>query len=232
MNRHLLFIAALLGALVASRAAEAHFPWLVVDDAGKANYFFGETLAERDYRLPNSLAAAEVQTVAADGAAKKVAMTKVEADDYVGLKSTESVDRNATLASGVTFGIYQGARLNYYSIYQGGKLPAESESPVKLPLDLQARVISTDKGAEVQVLWQGKPLADAEVRLFDSQGKAGAKVRTNQEGKASLTADQLAPGLNGLMLGHTVKGEKGELNGRAYESAAHYLTVTFHASAK
>lgn len=29
------------------------------------------------------------------------------------------------------------------------------------------------------------------------------------------------------MAGHTVKDEAGELNGQAYQSAAHYLTVTF-----
>ncbi|WP_254508787.1 hypothetical protein [Anatilimnocola floriformis] len=232
MNRRLLCIAALLGVFLATRAADAHFPWLVVDDAGKANFYFGETLAERAYKLPASLEAAEVQTIAADNPAKKLALAKVETDDFIGLKSTDAVDRNSTLTSSVTFGIYQGARLNYYTIHQGGKLPTERESLPKLPLDLQARVVSTDKGADVFVLWQGKPFADQEVQLFDSKGKLKGKVSTNNDGKASFSSEQLSSGLNGLMLGHTVKGEKGDFNGKAYESAAHYLTVTFHAASK
>jgi hypothetical protein len=67
-----------------------------------------------------------------------------------------------------------------------------------------------------------------EVQLFDSKGKARGTARTDKDGKASFTSEQLAPGLNGVMLGHTVKGEKGDFNGKPYDSAAHYLTVTFN----
>lgn len=231
MNPRLLFAIVLLGVFSANRAADAHFPWLVVDEASKANFYFGETPAERAYKLPASLAAAEVQTIAADGTGKKVALEKIDTDNFIGLKSTANIDPQALLTSNVTFGIYQGARLNYYTIHQGGKLPKEGDSLPKLPLDLQARVLSTEKGVIVNVVWQGKPFADQEVQLVDGQGKSKGKARTNKDGQASFSTEQLSSGVNGLVLGHTVNGEKGEWNGKAYESAAHYLTVTFNAAA-
>ncbi len=69
---------------------------------GKAILFFGETPADRTYKLPASIKAAKV--MAGD---KEVEVEAVESDDLIGLVSKESVGESS-LNSQVTFGIYHG----------------------------------------------------------------------------------------------------------------------------
>ncbi|MEL7336481.1 MAG: hypothetical protein AAFN70_09815, partial [Planctomycetota bacterium] len=40
--------------------ANAHFPWVVINDKGKVEYFFGEGMTDRTYKLPGSIAGAEI----------------------------------------------------------------------------------------------------------------------------------------------------------------------------
>ena len=48
--------------------AQAHFPWLAVDDDGRALVFFGESPDERNYHLPEALAEAKLYSRVGDAA--------------------------------------------------------------------------------------------------------------------------------------------------------------------
>lgn len=215
--------------LLLAQPAQAHFPWLTISADGKVVYFFGENPADRTYKLPESIAKATVSTVNAKGKSKNVELKQVEGDDFVGLTSAKSVRPGATLTSRVTYGTFRGSRLDYYTIHHGGKLPSSlDEYASKKPLlDLSARLVDTDSGVDVYVIWKGKPLADVAVRLYCDDGHEEGNAKTDESGKVSFNDKQVEDGLNGIMVGHTVKGEKGELNGQSYDSTAHYLTVTF-----
>jgi len=228
-----LVCSALSLASLTATAAHAHFPWLVRGEDGKATLYFGETLAERTYKMPASIAKAELKIVNARGDLDTVAVTAVENDSLIGLQSVEAVAADAFLVSQVTFGIYHGSRLNYYTMHQGGKLPKESatgkeSAPAKnaAAKDLFAHLTDTDTGVDVVVTLQGKPLADVEVHLYCAEGHEEGTAKTDSTGKVSFTDKQVEDGLNAIMVGYNVKAS-GKLNEVAYEAESHYLTITF-----
>lgn len=214
---------------VLMQSTEAHFPWITINDEGKVVYFFGETPADRTYKLPPTIAKAEVGVVTKDGAQEMVELAPIETEDLVGMRSAKSVRPNATLASKVTYGVYHGSRLDYYSQHCGGELPDHRDTSASLSeqLELHAELVDTENGVDVFVRWQGKPLVDAEVRLFCAEGHEEGTAKTDEHGKVSFDDKQVEDGLNGIMVGHTSKDEAGTFGEQTYESVSHYLTATF-----
>ncbi len=229
MKRNIALTLTVFAILAVARPAAAHFPWIIISDDGKAAYFFGENPSDRTYHLPPPIAKAEVHAVSADGDATPVKLSAVETDALVGMTSAQPVAKDALLTSKVTYGVYQGSRLDYYTMHYAGKLPTKlaDNKSAKAPLDLHAKLVDTDAGVDVFVFWQGKPLADAKVTLYCEEGHEEGEAKTDAEGKVSFTDKQVEEGINGLLIGHTVKDQAGDVNGKAYTSAAHYLTVTF-----
>lgn len=214
-------------ALLLVRTSDAHFPWLALDQDGNAVFFFGESPAERSYKLPKSISKATVKMLA-NGKHEEVKMTTIETDDFVGKKSTESLSKKSSLFSSVTYGVYQGARLDYTAAHVGGALPKSRQTSDKSKLPkLSAELIDTESGVDVYVTWKGKPLAGVEVHLFCEEGHEEGLEKTDEAGKVTFSDSQVEDGLNGIMLGHTVKGESGKVGEKEYDSSANYLTITF-----
>lgn len=207
--------------------AEAHFPWLVVDQEGRAQYFFGETPADRSYKMPESIANVKVFSMVDGRRTDELKLEKQEGDDFIGLQSAGPVDRDATLTSAVSYGVYSGSKLQYYTIYQGKLDNAEAENAANpYPQDFKARATRSGEGVDVHVTFKNQPLANAEVKLFNSEGKEQAKAKTDKQGKVTFGADDVAKGLNAVLVGHKVDS-KGEVDGQAHGSESHYLTLTF-----
>ncbi len=220
-------IALLLAGSTLTSAAQAHFPWLIRTPEGKAALFFGEGLADRTYKLPPSIAKAEIKRMQPGGELSVLTVTPFESSDFVGLISKEEIGADDTLVSQVTFGIYNGGKLEYYAMHQGGKFPESFSATAHEKTEgLVAQVVDTSSGVDVYVLWHGAPLVDAEVHLYCAEGHEEGTAKTNSEGKVSFTDGQVEEGLNAIMVGHTVK-EAGNLAEKSYESASHYLTLTF-----
>ena len=212
--------------LLTSRAASAHFPWLVVE-GGKANYFFGEDPSNRTYRLPPTIAKAEIMM--RSGADKSAVETKlIESEKFIGKQSVNSIPDKADLMSRVVFGVYNGAKLQYYSQYLGGVMPKSFSDckPIK-DMDLQAHAVNTEQGVDIYVLWQGKPLGDAEVSLYCDEGHQEGAGVTGKDGKVSFTDAEVEEGINGIMVGLTLTEDSGSVGDQEYDSAMHYLTATF-----
>lgn len=228
MKRSFTLSLVLLVSMAFGSIASAHFPWLAVED-GKAVYFFGETPADRTYKLPASITKAEVHAMVSRSKSQKIDLKAVESDDFVGMKSAGSVDSASALVSKVTYGIYNGMRLNYYTQFQGGKLPSDPKmyQPLGKQLDLHARAVDVDGGVDIYVMWQGKPLPAAEVKLFCEDGHQEGVATTDAEGKVSFNDKQVEDGLNGIIVGHQVTGESGKIGDDEYTKSAHYLTMTF-----
>lgn len=226
INLKALALSAVLAGLGAP-AVQAHFPWLALDKDGKAVLFFGETPAERNYKLPETIAAAKVFTVAADQSQKPVELDKVETDDFIGLASKAAVDKDVNLASEVTYGIYHGTRLTYHVEHHGKALPTALSAENKPAKGMSAVLVDTDKGVDVYVYYEGKPLTGADVKLFCEEGHEEASAATSKDGKVSFTDKEVEEGLNAILVGTTLNDKSGELDGKAYKSESHYLTVTF-----
>lgn len=229
MKRRLFVVVTLFATSMFVQSAQAHFPWLVVDDQGNANYFFGETPADRQYKMPASVASAEIGVVSEQGESQTITLTPIDTDDFIGMRSTAPVASNATLISKVTYGVYHGSRLDYYTQHSAGRLPTHQadNAPTREQLALNVELVDTDQGVDVFVRWQGKPLPDAEVQLFCSAGHEEGSATTDQQGKVSFDDHQVEDGLNGILVGHTSPNESGTFNSQAYQSVSHYLTATF-----
>ncbi|MEM6978340.1 MAG: hypothetical protein AAF539_01650 [Planctomycetota bacterium] len=217
----------IVGLLTICSVASAHFPWMTVDSDGNVEYFFGEGLTDRTYKLPGGIAEASI-TMRDDGKTATVETTTVETDDFVGKRSVAAVPKSADLVSQATFGVYHGAKLQYYTQHLGGTMPtAFADCEPFADMELQVHAVDADGGVDVYVLWQGKPLAGADVRLYCAEGHEEGDGKTDDNGKVSFNDDEVEDGLNAVMVGHTVSGETGSVGDQAYSNAMHYLTATF-----
>ncbi len=225
-SKYELAIAATL-ALVSN--AQAHFPWLSLDGDNHVIQYFGETVAQRDYKLPEKIATAEVYAIDSDGTAKLISMESIEGDGFVGRKSKGSVASKQRIQSNVTYGIHGGSRLDYYSLHIPGKLPKAFDDikPSSSPARLQCFGIDSETGVKVRVLWDSKPLSETEVKLFNEQGSETTSKKTNAQGEVEFSDVQVEDGLNAALVGVVQKDEEGQIGDRKYKSASHYLTMTF-----
>lgn len=217
--------------LLAANSARAHFPWLVRTEDGKAAYFFGENVADRTYHLPDSIAKAEIQLLSSGQEPTKLQLIAVDEDSLVGLVSKDEIPADARLCSQVTFGIYHGARLDYYTQHQAGKLPTSRQAyrPIPCPLRFNVELVDTQTGVDAYVTWDGKPLPDAEVKLCSADGSEQGEATSDAAGRVSFDDQQIQDGLNGILIGYTLAEQAGTLDNKTYASEAHYLTSTFNA---
>ncbi|MEO1525757.1 MAG: hypothetical protein AAFX06_09985 [Planctomycetota bacterium] len=215
-------------AAIFATSVHAHFPWLTVDKEGQVSFFFGEDMTDCTYKLPEGIAKAEIM-MTTGGETSKVETKTIETDDFLGMKSKGSVPADAHVMTSTTFGVYHGAKLQYYTQYLGGKMPTSFADckPFK-KLDLQAHAVDVEGGVDIYVLWKGKPLADAEVKLFCDRGHEEGNATTDAEGKVSFNDKEVEDGINGITVGYTIPGETGTFGDQEYKSAMHYLTATFY----
>lgn len=213
-------------AIAASRAS-AHFAWLAANDDGQAEFFFGESPAERAYHLPESLAEVDVVRRDLDVADQPVTMEPVETDDFIGLRSEDDFERRGVWTMTAPYGLYHGTMLTYAATCYASRIPGEwSQRPVaELPLQIIPR-IAGDK--LIATLYRdGQPLKHVKVMFYDAAGKLAANESTNDDGVAVFDAAGLTPGVNGFMAGVTDDDARGEFDGEKYRSAACYATTTF-----
>ena len=220
--------ATLLAALSVSTFCHAHFPWLAVDQEGKAILVFGETPAARTYKLPPTIKQAKQMDVS-DPKPLNIKADVVETEELIGFVSTDKPRPDRSVACQVTYGIYHGSRLDYFAQHVG-QLSESSDVEASLPeqFELQVRLVDTASGVDAYVTSAGKPLADAEVKLFCEEGHEEADAKTDSQGKVSFTDKEVESGLNGIMVGTTSESESGTLDGQEYKAVSRYLTATFY----
>lgn len=212
---------------VLSNQSSAHFPFLATNEQGDVVLFFGENLANRNYKITPAVEKAEVQRMQSDGSLSSLEMHSVESDDFKGMATQTSLKPGEAAFTQMRYGVYHGTLLDYYCVYLASVPTSKEPSrPLKLDLPLNAQVVSTEQGIEVSVTWQGRPLKSAKVSLSCSEGHTEAENKTDSDGKVRFTYDDVEAGLNALLIGHQVN-ESGEWKEQKYESCSHYLTVTF-----
>lgn len=206
--------------------ARAHFPWLTLNDNSRITYFFGENLSDRHYHLPASIAEAKFFSLDS-GKPRTVETTSVKTNSFVGLESKQSVARDADVYSSVTFGVYHGSKLTYYSQYLGSVSLEHAEVTPLLDMRFQTQAVASQKETEFTVFWDGKPLQEVDVKLVGTEGTVLSTSRTNEGGQAKFLNENIPAGLNGIIVGPVTNTESGIYAETQYASATHCLTACF-----
>lgn len=219
----------LVAAVASSQPAAAHFTWVSADDQGRVTLYFGETPAERDYKLPEAIAEAKITLVDLGGQTSQVPVSKVDEEDFIGLRSEPKQAQSGIVATEVQYGNYHGMLLTYFAKHYIDDNPAVWEADeLKSPLAFDAVARQTEEGIEVVATWKGEPLVGTEVTLIAPTGQQTVR-KTNDQGVA--TFKNVAEGETGFLLSHTVEA-KGEVDGKPYTSLANYLSLSLHVPAK
>jgi hypothetical protein len=207
--------------------ARAHFVWIVPDPAG-ALVVFSDTL-QPDAKVPvTKIAATEVFAIGAGGKTQQLKATlgkdayRVDAPGEV---------RPSVLGAVCHYGVVQKGKAEpYLLVYCARALvggtpqssPGEFWQPAgRLPLN----VVLIEGQSKARVLWQGKPLADAEVTVLAPGTKEPVESKTDKDGIAALPMSRAA-GLYAIRARH-VEAKNGEQGGKKYKEVRYYSTLTF-----
>ncbi|MBX3433409.1 MAG: hypothetical protein KF847_08825 [Pirellulales bacterium] len=215
-------IGAVLLAWLAGGRAQAHFPWLAADDAGRALLFFSEHPSERDYRVPDCLKEAIVSVTADGSGPQALELTIVESDEFTGRQSAEEKAAAGVLACPVAYGNYNGMLLTYHAKGCLGSDPAKWASCPELKLDATPQIAAGK--LLVTAVWEGKPLVGAKATLLPASGES-TSATTDDRGIAEFSVP--ASGLTGCIVERLDKNAKGRANDAPYSTAVDYATVSF-----
>jgi N-acetylneuraminic acid mutarotase len=226
-----IFMGVLLAATLCNvKTASAHFPWLDMDASNSPVMYFGETIADRTYPLPESMADYSLTYVQGE-TRQKLALKPVEGDDLIGLRATAALSTEAMANGGViegtqVYGVHNGSKLTYYTQHFVGHDP--SKWTVQSTLGLSAKIAAeANGGIVVSVTSKGEPLSDCDVKLFCDEGHEEGTQTLSDQGIVRFSASQLESGLNGLVFGFSGQ-ENGTVDAEKYTSTSDYMTVTFH----
>lgn len=220
----------LVAALAAS--ARAHFLFMVPGD-GSVTVVFSDSLEPDKAKYIKKVGHTKYHVVGEKGELTAVAQAKVKAVDGKGGVGHIEVKLAGKPAGGAVvgscpYGVFgKGEKtffLNYYARAAFTEAGRKAELPSKAQ-PLQALVTEVKGGkATVKVLWQGKPLKDAEVALT---GEKTEPVHTDEAGTATLSlADARAGTKVGVRARH-VENKPGEHDGTKYAEVRHYSTTVF-----
>lgn len=220
MKQALTLVAAWLALSCAS--AHAHFLWIVSDPvSGQAKVYFSEAPEPDDPELLDKVTSLKLLTFAGRDKASETAVTKQ--DDAL----TAPLGKSHAVAFSHSYGVLErGADkflLNYYGTHHVAPIAADWKRLGSDEKQVPLEIVPSQKGKQVtlQVLWQGKPLADAQIVV----GGAGVKAegKTDAEGRFNVE-----PTKAGLLYARAKQQEatEGKLDDKAYSGIRHWTTLT------
>lgn len=219
---------ALVALVSAAPPAAAHFVWVSVerDSSGQpaAHVWFSELAEPDDAALLDKIAAVKVWSRSADGKPQLLKLAKQLQGNGGAWVGTLSADCRA-LSAHIRYGVLErrGERflLQYHAKYldataAGWKVLARDEA-----LAFDVVPYQTEKGFALEVLYQGKPAASAEIVIFDPTA-AETTTKTDEAGRVALAASR--PGLYSIRAKWVV-AEAGKDGDQEYPQVNHYSTL-------
>ncbi|MEX0642819.1 MAG: PQQ-binding-like beta-propeller repeat protein [Pirellulales bacterium] len=228
-HRNLTAIVSGLSVFAISASCSAHFLWVktlpVPDGKPQAFLFFGENADDEAYHFPDKLADVKIWRRGADNKRTELKSEKLETDDRNGRTAPLESDETCALEVATQYGVYQTMLLNYCAKHvhapSNDKLAAAGPSK-----ELKLDIVPASKAGQLQltVLWNGKPLAGAELMVTVGDVDI-VEAKTDDKGQATLRPKGF--GLIGVMTNHAEDGVAGELDGKKYVNRTYYATLTF-----
>lgn len=208
--------------------AEAHFPWIDTTDEAHVRVFFGEGLADRDYHLPESVAAAEVWQGGIDAPAKRVLLEPLQEEGFEGLESEDAYEPRGVFRAAVEYGVYHGSKLSYFAQHFPSEDPALWPRSIEPGQPFHATLAVEGDRLRATLILDGRPLADAEVSLTHEDGTTPRRSVSGPDGVAGFDVAALRDGLHGLVVMHVDRAASGEVEGTKFTSTTRILTATFN----
>jgi hypothetical protein len=212
---------------------QAHFLWIKsVDVDGKPQglVFFNEGPADEAYHFPEKLAKVKLWSRAAKGQPTEVATKGIETDDRVGLIGPLGDEKTVALEASQQYGVYGTSLLVYHAKHVCGTTP-EAINKAGTSKDLRLEIVPTLEGGNVEldVLWEGQPLADAKITIMEGERDP---VERKADGKGHLSFKPEVGGIIGILANTIEKEKSGELGGKKYDGVMHYASLTLNVRAK
>lgn len=108
-----------------------------------------------------------------------------------------------------------------YHVKSAKTLAAAGQS-AKMPIEIMVSRHSSSE-AKAKVLWNGKPLADAEV-IYGCQKAKESTTKTDSKGEAVLSG--ILPNKTLFVRSFAAEKKSGEFEGKKFDSVRHYATLT------
>jgi N-acetylneuraminic acid mutarotase len=211
----------------------AHFLWVNevnVDDKPQGLLYFGESPADETYHFPDKLAKTKLWSRSADGQRTEIETKSIETDDRVGRMGPIGDAQGVALETSQQYGIYGTALLVYHAKHiNGSSADAINAAGTSKELKLEIVPHVKEKEVELTVLWDGKPLKEADVTVFVDEADPTEK-KTNNDGHVTFTSEK--GGLVGALANTLEKGKSGELDKKPYKGVMHYASLTFNLPSK
>jgi uncharacterized GH25 family protein len=218
--------------LLLAAPVRAHFLWIVPDEPadGKpaTHIIFSDDLNPGAADLLKKVAKTEAYARNLDLKTTDLKLTEDKNVLRVGVK-----EKGQVLGAVCKYGVFQKgndepALIYYYAkSYAGEDLKKPPPDNLMKPWDKLALEIVplVEEKKTVQVLWQGKPLAGAEVVLLVPGDDKPVQGMTDKDGLYKVVNPK-ANGVYGIRALYTEK-TAGEYDGKKYNLIRHYATLTF-----
>lgn len=230
-----LFVLAALAVFTLNSPAWAHFIWITIakDSAGKpqAQVHFAE-LAEPDVAtLLDKVATVKVWSRTAAGQPQTLKLSK-QLNDEVG-SWVAPVEAGTSGASGsIKYGVLDRRGMTFLLWYYAKHLDAGAADFKALARDeaLTFDLVphATDKGFDLEALFEGQPVEGSEVVVLDPDANE-TTAKTNAQGRISIAGQK--PGLYSIRAKWAVE-KAGTEGDKAYPQIVHYSTLALRVPAK
>jgi len=218
-------------AVTITNQAYAHFLWLLPQAEGKNNaakvqLYFGEAAEPDDPDLLKRLTSIKVWEKSPNGKLQTYPLT--EGDESLFITPTPKGAGKSAYGLNHTYGVITRGESQFLLKYYAKAFPQKSQrvwNKISCSEQLPLEIVPVLTGDEVtfQVNWNGKSLADAELKIIGPKTSSETvTATTNAKGQYQT---KLSNGVYSIRTKHSEE-KKGEHEGDKYDSVRHYSTLT------
>lgn len=214
--------------LAAPTVARAHFLWIVrtVEQNGeqRLQVYFSESPEPDDPDLLERVKDAQVWRLNASGAGTPLKLTL--ADESLSSKLSDGAGEQDVFALTRDYGVIARGGEKFLLRYYAQTGPAVGHKHWQTHraanhLDLELIPSVSGQQVQVQTVWQGKPVADAQVKIA-GPGIEAIETATDEAGKVTFQAGE--PGVYAIRVRH-IESRSGTIGDQAFDSVRHYATL-------
>jgi hypothetical protein len=213
--------------VVAALPARAHFVWIVPDQAGALVVFSDNLLPDANVPV-TKIAGTELFIIGEGG---KATALKAAQEKNAYRVAAPAKGQPAVIGGVCRYGVVQKGKAEPFLLVYcakglvGGTLKDAPEGFVQPTPRLPLEIVLIEGKGKARLLWQGKPLAGAEVAVLPPGEAEPTEGKTDKNGTFMLATPKVA-GVYAIRARH-VEPKEGDHDGKKYKEVRYYSTLTF-----